>query len=69
MFDFPLCQVHVEGNWFLAILVGTNLGGLMAKEDTFIWGRQLEFEAGKIMEEEDEFQLPYLETVFVGRYS
>lgn len=36
MFDFPLCQVHGEGNWFLAILVGTNLGGLMAKEDAFI---------------------------------
>lgn len=53
-------------NWFLAILVGTNLGRLMAKEDDFTRRRQLEVEAGKIIVEEDEFELPHLGTVLWG---
>lgn len=36
MCEFPLCQAHSrESNWFLAIFVGTKLGGLMTMEGAF----------------------------------
>lgn len=64
--EFPVSSAQWGGNWFIAIFVGTNLGGWMAKDNVFAWSGQLVVQAGKIIVKEDKLELPYPETAYLA---